>query len=293
WGITAEVQKKSGFMTIATGQDGDDDASSRVVRVDGKNVSQQALLEKIAVVWLTPDQDRLLADTDSTKRKFIDRLVYGFDPSHATRVNRFERAMAERMRLLRDGPFEPAWLNALEDQMAQGAVAIAAARAQMLAKLNEMMQQHESDFPRPALTLMNETEDAIQHQPALLIEEQMRARYADDRGRDKAAERTHTGPHRCGVNVVHATQHRAAHLCSTGEQKALLIRLMLGYVALLELWRGDAPLLLLDDLASHLDPARRDALFHELRQTRCQFWLTGTDKDTFQSLNPHAQFLRL
>jgi DNA replication and repair protein RecF len=294
WAIAAEVQTPSGFVQLATGRDSEDATNNRrLVRIDGKNTNQAALAAAISLIWLVPTQDNLLASGNSARRKLIDRLVFGFDAAHATRVNRYERAAAERLRLLQDGPATPAWLNALEDDMAQTAVAIAAARALLLDKLTEELTRRASPFPTPNLAWSAGLEAALADKAAVLVEEDLRATLARERGRDGAAGRTLSGLSQSILSVTHHSKNMPAELCSTGEQKALLVRLMLAYAHLLAGWRGAAPLLLLDDLASHLDASRRHALFDELVACGSQFWLTGTEAELFAPLTPHAQFVQI
>lgn len=295
WAIVAEIDNPAGFTTLATGLDPESSGPPRrLVRVDGKPArNQNVFLEQINISWMVPELDRILAEGQSARRKLLDRLVYGFDPAHAGRVTRYEEALRERMRLLRDGPHEPAWLNALEDVMAATGTAIAAARLQMAQQLNAQMATVQGAFPAAELRLTGLAEDSLANHPALTVEEILRREFAAARGQDQQSGTTSRGPQRSDLTVLHRPQQMPAELCSTGEQKALLITIMLCHAQLLRQWRGVAPMLLLDDIASHLDGARRDALYDWLCAIGSQFWLSGTETALFSALHGKAQFLQV
>lgn len=293
WAIAAELDAPGGFTTISTGADpSDPDRDGRLVRIDGKPAKNQAqLAEAVSMVWLTPEMDRVLVEGAAARRKLLDRLVFGFDPAHAGRVNRYENTLRERMRLLRDNIMDTAWLNTLEDELARTGVAIAVARRQMVIELTHALEAMAMDqiFARPQLALAGLAEDLLATQAALLVEDVLRARLAASRAEDQRLGSTAVGPHRSDLLVRHAAKGIAAEACSTGEQKALLIRLMLGYVRLLADWRQQLPLLLLDDIVSHLDDKRRQALLNHVMQSGSQTWLTGTDADVFRHMSAQAQ----
>ena len=295
WAVAAEIDGPAGFTMLATGLDPESPGlPRRLVRIDGKPVKSQArLTEHLSLAWITPELDRILAETQSARRKFLDRLVYGFDPAHAGRVARYESAMRERLRLLRDGPHEPAWLNALEDEMAKSGVAIAAARLQMAAQLNRQMQGVTGAFPAAQLRLEGAVESELEKNPALVAEDALRAQFAAARGQDRQSGATSIGAHRSDVQVIHRPKNMPSELCSTGEQKALLVTVMLCHAQLLRHWRGVAPMLLLDDVAAHLDEVRRAALYDWLLAIGGQFWLTATDADLCAPLRGRAQFFHV
>ncbi|MEQ1653869.1 MAG: DNA replication/repair protein RecF, partial [Hyphomicrobium sp.] len=292
WAVVAEINGPGGFTTLATGLDPESTGPPRrLVRIDGKPArSQASLAEHVSLAWITPELDRILAEGQSARRKLLDRLVYGFDPAHAARVTRYEEAMRERARLLRDGPHEPAWLNALEDTMAKSGAAIAAARLQMTAQLNHQLQNVTGAFPAATLRLDGMVEAELQKNPAVVAEDTLRAKFAQQRGQDQQSGTTGIGPHRSDLIVMHRPKNMPIDLCSTGEQKALLITVMLCHAQLLRHWRGVAPLLLLDDIAAHLDETRRAALYDWLRTLGSQFWLSGTEAALFAPLRDQAQF---
>ena len=295
WGAAFTVQTPAGELQIGTGRDtGETDATRRAIQIDGRVMrGQQALAEQVAMAWITPDMDRILAESASPRRKLLDRLVYSFDPAHATRVNRYEKALRERARLLREGRADPQWLDALEDEMAQTGTAIAAARRQLLRQLRGAIDEADGAFPPVDLTLQGLAEAALEDQPALTVEDDLRAALARSRSDDAQSGMTAIGPHRSDLLAVHRAKQCPAALCSTGEQKALLIALMLAYARVLSRHRGMPPLFLLDDIAAHLDDIRRVALFEELRSLKVQAWLTGTDVAIFAPLLPYAQHLNV
>lgn len=291
WAVATELRTVFGPMSIGTGRDPENvDGDRRIVHIDGKSArSQNALAEHVVMTWITPEMDRLLAEGPGMRRKFVDRLAYSFDPAHSGRVQRYEKAMRERMRLLREGIADAAWLNALEDEMAQTGVAIAAARRHMIHQLQTAIAETSSVFPRADLALHGIAEEALQDQPALLVEDKIRAALARTRGEDAQSGTCATGPHRSDLLVTHRAKNAPAHLCSTGEQKALLIAIMIAYLRTLTRSRNVTPIFLLDDIAAHLDDIRRDALFEEILALNVQAWLTGTDTEPFASFLPYAQ----
>ncbi len=291
WAVATEIQNTYGPMMIGTGRDPEEtEGERRVVHIDGKVArGQNALAEHVAMAWITPDMDRVLAEGPGARRKLLDRLAYSFDPAHGGRVSRYEKALRERSRLLREGPADALWLNALEDEMAQTGVAIAAARRHMIRELQNAIAETASVFPRADLALKGMAEESLEDQPALLVEDKMRAAFARSRSEDAQNGSCGIGPHRSDLIVTHREKNCPADFCSTGEQKALLIAIMLAYVRMLAESRRMAPLFLLDDIVAHLDDTRREALFEEIITLGVQAWLTGTDREPFAGLLPHAQ----
>ena len=291
WAVAAELMTPQGLLKIGTGRDPHaPENDRRIVHIDGKAArSQQALAEHVALAWITPDMDRVLADGPSARRKLVDRLAYSFDPAHAGRVKRYEKALRERLHLLREGPRDIPWLRALEDEMAQTGVALAAARCQLLRQLQAAINETSGAFPQADLVLQGVAEEALEKTPALLVEDNLRAALARGRENDALSGTCATGPHRSDLLVTHRAKQCPADLCSTGEQKALLIAIMLAYVRVLTKARGMAPLLLLDDIVAHLDTTRRAALFEEITAMGVQAWLTGTDREPFETFSYHVQ----
>jgi len=296
WAVAIELRTETGTLKIGTGRDTSvsDDAERRLVHIDGRPArGQTELAEYSAMAWITPDMDRLLVESASARRKFLDRLVYSFDPAHGARVQRYEKAMRERLRLLRDGIADAVWLAALEDEMAQTAVAIAAARRHMISRLKTAIASSGDVFPRADIAVRGTAEDMLDDLPALPVEDALRAAFARSRGEDAMDGTCAVGAHRSDLRVVHRLKNCPADLCSTGEQKALLIALMLAYVRLLAEQRHMTPLFLLDDIAAHLDDNRRTSLFEEILDIGAQVWMTGTDHEDFVRLSPHAQIFQV
>jgi DNA replication and repair protein RecF len=291
WAVAAVVATRAGIVRIGTGRDATE-GERRIVRIDGEPArSQAALGEQLGVVWLTPPMDRLFVEGPSGRRRFLDRLVLGLDPAHAGRVSIYQHALRERARLLRDGPADPGWLTALEDVMATQGVAAAAARRDAVHRLDRACAGAEGPFPRARLALVGAVEAWLDQMPALAAESELAAALADARRHDAVAGGAAIGPHRSDLVVSLSPNGAAAEFASTGEQKALLISIVLAHAKLQRALRGAPPLLLLDEIAAHLDAGRRVALFDALSRLESQAWLTGTDEAVFAPLRRRAQFL--
>jgi DNA replication and repair protein RecF len=302
WAIAATVATADGPVEIGTGVVADaasEATERRLVRIDGAPArSQTALGRLVSAIWLTPEMDRLFVEGRSARRRFLDRLVFGFDAPHARRLNAYERAMAERNRLLRDSRAtgrapDAAWLEALEGRMAEDGVAVAAARRALVERLGAACALRSGPFPAAEIALDGVVEGWLAAAPALAVEDRMRAGLAAARPDDAAAGRATLGVHRSDLVVRHAAKGVGAAHCSTGEQKALLISIVLADARLQGLERGTAPLVLLDEIAAHLDAPRRHALFDEVTALGAQAWMTGTDAATFAPLGAQAQHLRI
>jgi DNA replication and repair protein RecF len=291
WAVAAVVATRNGAVRVGTGRD-PTASERRVVRIDGEPVRGQAALgERLSVLWLTPSMDRLFLDGPSGRRRFLDRLVLGLDPAHASRVSAYEQALRERSHLLRDGPADPAWLAALEEVMAEQGVAVAAGRREIVQRLDRVCAEARGPFPRARLTLVGGVESWLEDVPALAAEARFAAALAANRRSDGQTGGAAIGPHRSDLAVSLAEKGIAAEFASTGEQKALLIAILLAHAALQQATRGEPPLLLLDEIAAHLDATRRAALFEALVRLDSQAWLTGTDAALFAPLRCDAQFL--
>jgi len=299
WAVAVDMVAPHGPLLIGTGGLTaetfgalGETSERRQIHIDGKPArNQQQLGEHVTMAWITPDMDRIFADGPSARRKLLDRLVFGYDSTHSARVNRYEKALRERARLLREegGRADPRWLDALENDMAQSSVAIAAARRDTLRQLALAMEETVSAFPCADFVLTGVAEQGLQESPAILVEDRLRDLLAQSRTDDARAGSCAFGAHRADMMVTHRAKQCPADLCSTGEQKALLIAMILAHMRGLTRHRGAAPLLLLDDIAAHLDEARRAALFEEIRALNTQAWLTGTDRGFFEALLPYAQ----
>ncbi len=288
WGVAAIVETPNGRVEIGTGRE--PGGERRVVHIDGKPArGQTALADVVSALWLTPEMDRLFREGSYARRRFLDRLVYGFDPAHAGRVASYEQAMRERGRLLRDGTMDTAWLSALEDTMATRGVAIAAARLEMVRRLDRIVAESRGPFPGVALAVTGTVEDWLGTVPALAAEDWLREGLRASRTIDAQSGTTATGPHRSDLEALHLAKDIPAASCSTGEQKAMLIAIVLAEARLQAAERAVAPLLLLDEVAAHLDEARRAALFDEICGLAGQTWMSGTDAALFAALDGRAQ----
>jgi DNA replication and repair protein RecF len=296
WAVAARVTTPFGEVDLGTGRDPSKGEGSerRLVRIDGRPVrGQVALAEHVAVVWLTPQMDRLFVEGTSGRRRFLDRLVFGFDPAHAGRLGRYELALKERARLLREGSRDASWLSALENEMATTGVSVAAARRDLVARVQAAVDQGTGPFPQAEVGVEGAIEDWLAAEPALAVEDGMRRRLADARRQDAESGGAAIGPHRSDLRVRHRAKGMPAAFCSTGEQKALLVSIVLANARLMAAERGTPPLMLLDEVAAHLDEERRAALFRELLDLGAQAWLTGTDAGTFAGLGGAALLLRV
>jgi DNA replication and repair protein RecF len=296
WGIAATVNRPEAQVDLGTGRDpaAAGGRDRRLVKIDGALAGgQSALAQILSVAWLTPQMDRLFLDGATQRRKFIDRLVFGLDPDHAKRLGQYDHLLQERVQVLRgEGEVrrDPAWLSALEQQIAERGIAIAAARHDLIGRLAAAMESGAGPFPRAQLRMEGAVDGWLAEMPALAAEDRLREMLAQSRAADAEAGGALWGPHRSDLQAVHQGTGMAAALCSTGEQKALLVATVLAFARLLADLKAQTPLLLLDEVVAHLDQARRLALFEELRLLGLQAWLTGTDAQFFDDLADDAQF---
>ncbi len=321
WAVAARLETPDGTMNLGTGmvsgqeqmalQDADfskeispkdsnpkdsNQRDKRIVRIDGENGASPAVFGDILqVAWLTPQMDRLFIEAPSGRRRFLDRIVANFHSSHIRQVNAYERVMRERNRLLQDGSGggDGVWLDALEGRMAAHGVAVAAARLDAMDRLAGAIEETTSSFPCAILTVDGLLENGLLAGPALTVEEDFRKALRDARGADARSGRTNAGPHKTDLIVHHKDKNMPAALCSTGEQKALLIGITLASARITATSFGAAPILLLDEVAAHLDKLRRASLFDELAALGSQVWLTGTDRILFDELEGRACYYQV
>jgi DNA replication and repair protein RecF len=291
WAIAARLETGTGEAQVGTGRDAASATGERrLVRIDGAKAKSQAELARLMpVVWLTPQMDRLFLEGSGGRRRFLDRLVVSFDPGHAARLGAYDLALRERLRLLREGGADPVWLTALEEGMAADGVAIAAARRDLVAQLDAVCAAETGPFPRAKLALEGEIDGWLGAKPALAAEDQLRRRLEAARARDGESGVTSAGPQRSDLAVRHAASGMDAASCSTGEQKALLIAIVLAHARLKAQASGAPPVLLLDEVAAHLDATRREALYAALVALKAQAWLTGTEPALFAGFAGAAQ----
>lgn len=296
WSIFTEMVGSQGDVTIGTGiaQTAAGPETTRRVRIDGDQVkSSDELLDHLRVVWLIPAMDGLFTGAASDRRRFLDRMVLAIDPAHGKRVSGFERTMRNRNKLLGDDAPDPQWLDAIEIQLAELAVAIAHARAELVTLLSGVIVKSSdtgSPFPDALIHLEGTLEQLTHEMAAADLEDEYRNQLRNNRRMDAGAGRTLIGPHRSDMAITHRPKSMSAALCSTGEQKALLIGLVLAHARLVGDMQGAAPILLLDEIAAHLDERRRAALYDMIDDLGCQAWMTGTDTALFDSLGDRAKF---
>ena len=300
WAASAEIEGMLGLATLGTGIDppvGEDAAPARKCRIDRESVgSAAAFADHLRVIWLVPAMDQLFNGPASERRRFLDRLVLAIDAQHSSRVAALERSLRSRNRLLENPQSDPHWLDAVEHETAELAVAVAAARAETVHRLAAALAERKdetSPFPAAAIALEGWMEKLLPVQSAIEIEDQYRTVLRDNRSRDTAAGRTLDGPHLSNLAVAHAGKGIAAADASTGEQKALLIRLVLAHAGLLKDMTGSAPILLLDEVVAHLDPKRRAALYDALTSLGAQVWMTGADPVAFGDIAGRAQIFEV
>jgi len=280
WKITAEVTTPSQGHEIETSAE---PTGARQVVIDGKSATQIALGAITPMLWLVPAMDRLWIEGADGRRRFLDRMALSFHPAHAEKTLTYEKAMRERNRLLKDQIDDPAWYRALETQMAEAGAAITSNRASALARVAAATGEIEAAFPAADLSLTHADPDAP------ITEQGLIEAFAQGRRADMAAGRTLAGPHRADMTAVWRAKHMPADQCSTGEQKALLISLILGAARAMQSDRGTPPVILLDEIAAHLDLARRAALYDLICDLGAQVFMTGTGPELFAELGPRAQ----
>lgn len=292
WAVAVTLATPDGPVDMGTGL-GATGAERRTVHINGQPAKGAvALARHVGAVWLTPAMDRLFVDGPASRRKFLDRLVTAFDADHAGRIAAYDHAYRQRLRLLKDGKGDAPWFAALEDTMARHGVALAAARHDLVARLNRDLAATSGPFPAASLGLVGTVDAWLGDMPAIDVEDAVRRSLWDER---RGVVGAGAGPHRSDLGAAmtaagHPSHGQPASLCSTGEQKALLISILLAHARLQRAKRGHAPLLLLDEIAAHLDQDRRAALFAEISRLGAQAWMTGTDASLFQGFGENTQF---
>ena len=301
WAVAVRLQNGSKEIEIGTGLLPASDALEivrprRVVRIEGREARNQAALgERVAALWLTPDMQRLFVEGASARRQFFDRLIFAFEPAHAGRLQAYGKALRDRARVLADAAVvgkraDVSWLEAVESIIVEKGIAIAAARANLIRRLNPACCMGIGPFPAAGLKVNGEIDTWLEQMSALDAEDKFSDVLKASRGYDKQSGQASTGPHISDIEVTHLNQNVYAAQCSTGEQKALLISIVLANARLQALETGSVPLLLLDEVTAHLDEQRRIALFDELLALGAQAWMSSTDVSLFASLDTAAQY---
>ena len=297
WAVSVDLESKNDRSVIGTGRDekaavvGSD---KRIVRINGHQVKSHSILSNyLSISWLTPQMDRLFLDGPSQRRRFLDRLVFAFDPKHSSRVNSYTHALRERNSLIRSGSTDDAWYLALETKIAEMGVAVVAARRELVFRLIPSARRSFGPFPGAVLKISGDLECWLNTSSALEVEDRYKKALRLARKSRRREPLLIPGPHRSDLVVFHSINNMPANQCSTGEQKALLIAIMVSHANLRKIEFGEAPVMLLDEITAHLDSQRRDALFNVLGSLGSQIWMTGTDVSLFKALEPRAQFFRI
>ncbi|MDB5560432.1 MAG: replication/repair protein RecF [Enterovirga sp.] len=296
--VSITLDTPAGEHRLGVGMEpGEAGRAVRRCRIDGADAASSAAFDEyLRVVWLTPDLDGLFRGPAGDRRRFLDRLVLATDARHGARVNALDRALRSRNRLLEDGYADQAWLDAVERELAELAIAVASARRETVERLDAQLlatRDDSSPFPFARLLLAGELDTLIATLPAVDAEDRYRQILRDNRGRDAAAGRTLVGPQATDLAVRHGPKDLPAETCSTGEQKALLLGLVLAHARLVQAMSGIAPLVLLDEVAAHLDPRRRAALYDALAALGSQVWMTGADPALFSDLGTRADLFQV
>lgn len=293
WAVAGALETEGGEVKLGTGLE--PQTEKRIIRINGVTAkSQTALADYLACIWLTPQMDRLFMDSSRERRSFLDRLVFAFDPGHSGRVRRYENALSQRSKLLKEGSADPVWLNGLEAQLAETGVSIAAARLDFVGRLQRACDKEDHEhFPLALLRAGGTIEELLGSAPALEVEDMFKYQLKESRKIDAISGGAATGPHKSDLIVHYAEKKMPADQCSTGEQKALLIGIILAHARLIAAERGAPPILLLDEVAAHLDERRRAALYDLLGEIGGQVWLTGTDLSLFDAVQGSAQFFTI
>ena len=291
WNIHAGIQLPEGEITISTGLDMASEKERRIVKINGAPQAQTALNEWIRIIWQTPQSDCLFLEGMGVRRRFLDTLITQVTPSHSKHLYRYDYSLRERSKLLKEGASDQNWLKVLEETLAQETVAIAAARADFLERLNQHGLNNVTNFPKFHMEINGLAEKWLDEMPALSVEEKIQAQLHTNRGEDAMVGGSKIGAHQSEIRVINLDYNHPAEVCSTGEQKALLLSLMLANCRLQSTVCGMAPILLLDEVVAHLDEGRRQSLFEEILALNVQAWLTGTDPEVFSFLQDKAQFL--
>jgi DNA replication and repair protein RecF len=289
WAVSCEAVTELGAFRAGTGEDIQQENGRRVIRIDGEAASQTALAERLAVSWLTPDMDSILGGSPSERRRFLDRLVIAFDPAHAGRLSRYDRAMRQRNRLLEDRA-EDRWLCAVEQELAETGVAIIAARQVMVDALDHEASIPVAGFPAARLAMTGTAESWLKDMPAVDVEDRILAAARHQR---QNGEMNMPGAHNSLLEVQHSQTGQMAETSSTGEQKSLVISVILAHARLQNQRLSRPPVLLLDDIVSHLDAERRLALFELTAALPGQVWFSGTDSISFAPISRDANIIHL
>lgn len=291
WSVFSKVWAGGDLEEVGTGISGDNAGEERrSIKLNHTLVSQNDLLNILNVFWVTPQIDQILSENMGTRRRFFDKLVSSFFPEHAQHLYRYEYALRERARLLKDGLGDDHWLSILEHKMAQESMAIVSLRHVFLSEVSPLIQVSASGFPKVHIALEGDIESLSLDGSALETEEKIQKILRDARREDGRVGGASVGPHQTQVQFFHIDRKKFAEFCSTGEQKALLLSLILANCRLHKINKGKTPILLLDEVIAHLDEERRETLYKEILELGIQCWMTGTDQKVFLPFGDKAQY---
>lgn len=294
WGVAITLQGTNFTHEIATGIEIGQESGRRLIKIDHENVrSQESLTDYVNIIWLTPQMDRIFQEAGSARRRFLDRLIYSLDPEHARRLARYEHYLRERARVLKLGITDRHWLLTLEQHMGTSGVAVAVSRKNFIEMFSQSESQALGTFPHPILHIQGQVEEWLETEPALAVEERLVHLLAHSRDRDAETGGASEGPHKTDLKVYFNSQDRPADQCSTGEQKALLLAIILATARLKAYTDQRRPIILLDEVVAHLDERRRHALFEEILALNMQAWMTGTDPTVFLSISTKFQHFHI
>lgn len=294
WISVAKIKNRDDIVTIGSTIVEQENRYKRIIKVNGEPIkTQNNLTEYVSVIWLTPQMDQLFLDSASTRRKFLDRLTYNFFPDHASNVALYEHLMRERAKILKENYKEKIWLDSVEQKMAEACVNIAFARNETVNYLNQEIGKIMEPFPKGSLSISGDIENSIKEKKAIIIENELKEKFVKSRQYDYETGKTNVGVHKTDLIVYYTNKQINAEFCSTGEQKALLLSIILAEISAKIKWRNSAPIVLLDEVAAHLDENRRNSLFDNLCNLKVQAWLTGTDKKIFEYLEDKGQFFEI
>ncbi len=292
WTIFSKIFNTPDQITIGTGKDTSKESDRRIIKVNGEEISNQShLAHYFSVCYLTPQMDQTFSEGATSRRTYLDKLTGLFYPEHVKQTAVYNHARSERSKLLTSGHYDEIWLNTIEKRMAEQAVAIAAARNEVVAQLQEAIDASNLTFPKAQLCADGMIEHNLKNNSALECENMLQQNFKNSREEDQKNGRTTYGSHRSDFTVIHSIKNQPAHICSTGEQKALLLSITMACVRARKNWAGTSPILLLDEVVAHLDKQKRAEFFEELLHLNTQTFLTGTDSILFDEIKGKSQFL--
>jgi len=296
WTVYSEIESRDGELSIGTGRDPSSEKDKRIIKIDGENIRSQAELGAyFSVVYLTPRMDSLLALGASSRREYLDKIVASFFPDHVKHLSVYSHAKSERQKLLAMYRYDESWVAITERRMAENAVAVAHARIETIEYLrkaiNYQLDSGSFEFPKAIISSIGEVEEMLSFMKAVEVESKMQEIFKDARGVDKDSGRASRGVHKSDFRIVHSEKNMPAELCSTGEQKAMLLSITLAAARARKMWFGAAPVVLLDEVVSHLDEGKRAQLAEEIKALSLQCWLTGTEKEFFRDFKGDLQLL--